>query len=332
MKISTALMMLAVLTASGTAFAASSEQSFITARDKYLAKFKTYGDDPVPDRVRAAEERARTDLAGELRRVLGPTDVKGFSAAGTLNLLTLFPESEDSDAIDGLMIPSDDEKARLLLTTRPLIENWLRRHKETLVNNALEMGSKDPIKKVLEEKAGASRDAKLAAWLARHKEVAQDVDHTITSELFFAQMFSFGAAVLKYADVPVTKPAAATSVSAALIFRQQDIGPFTPDEIVVTVTQGARIAVLSAKTEFAIEKIPACQAIWDAVVEKRNEAFEHRSGANAKDAVRGDDPIDIENAGDKAFRRCFAEKAKDAPFYSALTQQAQGLVDRIGGH
>lgn len=226
----------AVLACAVAAFAASSEQSCIAARDRYLAKFKPY-DDQIADSVRADEERALKTLTGELGRALGPTGVKGFSGEGMLNLLTLFPESEDSDAIDGLVIPSDDGRARLLLTTRALIENWLRVQKEVLVNDALEMGSKDPITKVLFEKTGKSRNAKIEAWLKRYNEVAHDVAATIRSELFYTQMFSFSAAVVKYADIEVTKPAKAASAYAALIGRQQDIGPYTPEEIIVTISR-----------------------------------------------------------------------------------------------
>jgi hypothetical protein len=97
------------------------------------------------------EERARQDLARRLRRALGPPDVKGFLAAGVLNQPTLFPGGEDSDAIDGLVFNSDDGAAQLLVTTRALVANWLRLHREILVDNALEFGSKDPIKKTLFE-------------------------------------------------------------------------------------------------------------------------------------------------------------------------------------
>jgi hypothetical protein len=325
-----AWMMLAVVASSSAAFAASSEQSYITARDKYLAKFKAHDGDQIADPVRKDEERARKDLAGELRRALGPTGVKGFSADGTLNLLTLFPESEDSDAIDGLVIASDDGRAQLLLTTPALIENWLRRHREVLVNNALEMGSKDPIKKVLFEKTGKLREAKILAWLGRHKEVAQDVAHTITSELFYSQMFNFGAAVVKYADIPLTTPATATTAYSVLIRRQQDIGPYTPDEIIVTLAEGPRVYVLSEKPEVAIEMFPECDAIWQAALSKRAAAYESERSSKANDDALADKPVAIENAGDKAFHRCFAEKAKSAGFYAALKRQAQGLVERVG--
>jgi hypothetical protein len=229
------------------------------------------------------------------------------------------------------MIQSDDGKAQLLLTTRALIENWLRLHKEVLVNNALEMGSTDPIKEVLFETPSKSRDARVAAWLARHKEVAQDVAGTITSELFYAEMFNFGAAVVRYADIPVIKPAEATFAYAVLVRRQQDIGPYVSDEIIVTIAQGPRIYVLGAKPEVAIEMIPACDAIWQAVLKKREEAYQTKSASEAKDDANADKAVEIENAGDKAFHRCFAEKAKNAGFYAPLQRQAQRLLARVEG-
>ncbi len=36
----------------------------------------------------------------------------------------------------------------------------------------------------------------------------------------------------------------------------------------------------------------------------------------------------LEEKGDAAFHRCFAQRAKDQSFFPALTRQAQALVDR----
>jgi hypothetical protein len=319
------VLLFAVLGCAGPASAASPEQDYIAARDGYMAKFKPYIDH-TPKGVLKDEERARQDLARRLRRALGPPGVKGFSAAGLLNQPTLLPGGDDSDAIDGLVFKSDDGATQLLVTTSALVASWLRQHREMLVDNALEYGSKDPIKRALFEKPSLSRDAKIEAWLARHQEVAQDVAGMITSELFYSQMFDFGSAAVKYAEIAVSTPPQASSVYAVLVGRQQDIGPYPPQELIVTVAQDSRVYVLSAKPEVAIEMIPACDAIWQAAVAKRNESYERKLASKA-----GDDALDdeIENAGDKAFHRCFAEKAKAAEFYPALQRQAQGPADRI---
>ena len=153
-----------------------------------------------------------------------------------------------------------------------------------------------------------------------------DVAGRITSELFYSQMFDFGSAAVKYAEIAVSPPPQASSVYAVLVGRQQDIGPYPPQGLIVTVAQGSRIYVLAAKPEVAIEMIPACDAIWQAAVAKRTESYQTKSASKAGDDTRDDE---IENAGDKAFHRCFAEKAKAAEFYPALQRQAQGLVDRI---
>jgi hypothetical protein len=51
--------------------------------------------------------------------------------------------------------------------------------------------------------------------------------------------------------------------------------------------------------------------------------------SKAGDAALYDKLTEIENAGDKAFHSCFAEKAKAAEFYPALQRQAQGLAERV---
>jgi hypothetical protein len=324
------VLLFAVLGCASQASAASPEQSYIAARDSYMAKFKPYTDH-TPNGVLKDEERARQDLARRLRRALGPPGVKGFSAAGVLNQPTLLPGGDDAEAIDGLVFKSDDGATQLLVTTSALVASWLRQHREMLVDNALEYGSKDPIKKTLFEKPSRSRDAKIEAWLARHREVTQDVAGMITSELFYSQMFDFGSAAVKYAEIAVSTPPQASSVYAVLVGRQQDIGPYPPQELIVTVAQGSRIYVLATKPDVAIEMIPACDAIWQAVVKQRDEAYDTKWAAKAKDGAVADKPVAIENAGDKAFHRCFAERAKTAGFYPALRRQAQGLVDRVEG-
>jgi hypothetical protein len=320
-----AMVLLAALACPAAAFDAASTQSYVAARDKYLARFKRYENDPIPKKASNEEEHARQDLAGALRRALGPAGPKGFSGAGKLNQPTLIPGGEDSDAIDGLVFWSDDKKVQLLHTAGVLVENWLSTHKETLVNNALAMGTKDPIKDVLFEKPSKSRDAKVADWLAHHTEVAQDVAGFIDSEVFYAGMFDFGAAVVKYAEIPVTKAAETTSAYAVLAAHQQDIGSYVPDEIMVTVMRGPDVYVLRAKAAVAVEKIPACEAIWQAVVKQREQG----DGQKSDKAGDADAPEEIEDAGDKAFHRCFAEKAKDAKFYAPLRRQAQALVERV---
>lgn len=77
--------------------------------------------------------------------------------------------------------------------------------------------------------------------------------------------------------------------------------------------------------------IPACDAIWQVAVKKRDEAYESKWAAKAKVGALADKPIEIESAGDKAFHRCFAEKARTAGFFSALRRQAQELSERVGG-
>ena len=37
----------------------------------------------------------------------------------------------------------------------------------------------------------------------------------------------------------------------------------------------------------------------------------------------------VQEAGDAAFRKCFAERVKNEKYFASLVKQAQGLVDRV---
>src|SRR5258708_21678754 len=67
--------------------AASPEDNYVAARDKYVAKLKTDGE--VDEKTAKQEEAARADLEGKLRAILGRVTAEGMPADGKLNLETV---------------------------------------------------------------------------------------------------------------------------------------------------------------------------------------------------------------------------------------------------
>lgn len=270
--------------------AAPPENSYIAARDKYVAKFKASVE--VDDKTAKQEEAARADLEGKLRALLGRVAIEGVPAEGKLNLDTLFGGELGSGLIDGLSYQSDDNAPRLIVTTPVLAKRWLTAH---------------------------------AKWWGKN-DVPQDLNAALKSESFYTQAMSPDAAVFRFADVPVTKPANASSASAMLIARRQDIGLTTPDELLVAIVRGDRIFIWSAPAQTKITINPACEAVWNEAAARADKA----SAAYQKLEPKDDNPFDrILQEGDDAFRRCFAERAAREPYFSALTNQAQALVDKV---
>jgi hypothetical protein len=180
-------------------------------------------------------------------------------------------------------------------------------------------------------------DALLDHWLREHKDwwgpevanVPQDVDTALKSEAFYTQALRTDAAISKYAELPVAKPANAKLAFAMLAARSQDIGPRTPDELIVSVLKDGRLFVLTAPAKAKIDPMPACQQIWRDATRKAAKAHAAYVASGLKDNKLFEQSTRFEEEGDAGFRRCFAQQTKGRSFVAALTRQAQGLIDRL---
>jgi hypothetical protein len=106
-------------------------------------------------------------------------------------------------------------------------------------------------------------------WLRAHKNsqsgrenLPEPVDAALKSNAFYTQALNTDAAFSRYAVLPITKPAQATSAFAMLGARSQDIGPRTPDEIVVSVVNADRLFVVTAPATAKVKPMPTCMAVW----------------------------------------------------------------------
>jgi hypothetical protein len=212
------------------ALAADAQERYLTSRDAYVTRFSR---DAGPDdaQERAQEEVALRDLEAQLRIVVGPVVVEGFSPPGRLSLETLATGYEDFGLLDGLVLSSKADDAGVLVTTDELLVRWLKDHKDWWKANCM----------------------------------PQDFAIALKSAGFYTQgigLDGLGAAFTKYAEIPITKPTGATFAVALLGVRQQDIGPRTPDRLFVSVVLGKRVFVLSARAKARITPPPACQQNW----------------------------------------------------------------------
>jgi hypothetical protein len=288
-----ALIMLVPLAAQ----AASPEESYFAARDGYIQKFKSAGNSgKIDDRTLNDEKRARGDLEQQLRRIVGPFNSKGFSGQGKSNLASLFEGDEDFGLLDGLVFASKGEKARVLVTTSALIDNWLRAHKNSH---------------------------------SGRENLPEPVDAALKSDAFYTQALNTDAAFSRYALLPITKPAPATFAFAMLGARRQDIGPRTPDEIVASVVDADRLFVVTAPASTKIKPMPTCMAFWRASERKAKQVLAAYTASDPKDQKLFDDYSRTQEEGDDAFRRCYAENTGRDPLFAALTRQAQVLVDLV---
>jgi hypothetical protein len=287
-------LMVLMVSISAAAKAAPLEDAYFASRDAYIDKFKpAENSGNVSEGVLREEKQARADLEKQLRRIIGPTSIQGIRPQGKINLETLFKDELGFGQFDGLVYSSADGKTQVLVTTDALFEHWLRDHKDW--------------------------------WGSKLANVPQEMRAALQSEAFYTQALSSDAAVFKYVDLPITKPAQSSFAFAMLDARGQDIGPRMPDELIVAVVQGRRVYVISAPARAKISPMPACQKIWDEATQKAADVRKASAGSDAK----ADQADRIEEEGDAAFRKCFAQRAESQGFYATLTRQAQALVGRL---
>jgi len=276
--------------------AASLEDNYFAARDRYIAQFKPRElNVDIDERTRAQEERARADLENQLRRIIGP--VKGLPGTGRINLDTLFEGYIGFGLLDGLVYSSPDGKTRTVVTTDALLKHWLLEHKDW--------------------------------WGANATNVPQDVNIALKSEAFYTQALKTDAAIFKYAELPVTRPWRTPFAFAMLVARAQDTGPRTPDELIVAVRAKGRLLIATAPATAAVEPMAECQRIWQ---EAERRAAQTYNSPDLRDDKRSERSARISDDGDAAFRRCFARHVLGVGPLAALTRQAQSLVQGLRAH
>jgi hypothetical protein len=282
---------------SSVALAATPEVNYLATRDAFIAKFNPPGDPVAPsDATSKEEERARADLLKQMRSLIGPLNVKGFSGESTYNVGSLFKGDLESGILDGLLFTKDKE-VRLVVTTTGLTDRWIK--------------SPDGL--------GADEGA-----------APKDVRTALKQDPFYTRATSADAAVGNFGELPVTKPAGVDFVFAMLAARRQDFFAAPASEMLIGAIVPPRVYILSAPiTE--IRMMAPCEKLLkdaSAKAEKMYEAIE--KSPNQQGSVV-DDVDRLREQGDEAMRKCFAQRVKSDPAFARLTKQAQDFVDALAG-
>ena len=285
-----------LLLAPWAADAASPEEGYLAAREAAIARFTAYeAADDYGDAVFAEHDRALADLEAQLRLIIGPVAIDGFSPEGVINLDTLFEGDEGFAMLDGLVYASTDDKAHVLVTTAGLLRAWLEARR-----------------------AGSSPST----------DVPVEVDRALRSESFYTFAISTDSAVTRFAEIPIARPKA-TSAYAMLAKRSQDVALGVPDEMMIAIVEGDRVYVAWAAVDSAIAAIPACDSVWKDYEARAEEASVAYAHSDPRDERLFEDFLRLRDEGDVAFHQCFADRASGEAFYLPLTEEAQTLVDRL---
>ncbi|HTJ02019.1 MAG TPA: hypothetical protein VL492_04445 [Methylovirgula sp.] len=287
------LLVLIFFTGVSTLHAGSREESYLAERDALIEKFTAIEKaGKVSDRTDADITTALADLQKALEGLVGRDHIAGLAAAPKIHLDTLFKTDEGYGMLDGLDYASSDGRTVVTITTTALFRHWLTEHEN---------------------------------WWGKG-DMPASLNAAVRSEAFFTQAISTDAAVVTYGEIPIAKPAESVTVVVLLAATTQDESPRLPDKIVVSIIGKDRAFVAVAPLGAKIEALPACTAIWDAAKKKIDA---HETTSDPKAANLGEEANEIREVADQAYRRCFAEKAKTASFFAAVTREAQHFIDSL---
>ena len=291
------------------ASAATPEDRYIAARDAAIAKISKLYDGKKDDEAAKAEKTADADLLAQMKAILAEPDRKGFGPA-KLNLDAYSQGDEGFGLLDGLRFDAltgengekagangadgkyVEPKAHIIVTTQTLFERWLREHKDW--------------------------------WGKKIKNVPLQMAAALRDEAFYTQAIPTDAAVVSFNELPIARPASATSASALLGGRTQDSAPNAADEVFVAAVSNGKVYVAYSSIKPKVE-IPACVAIRTDYNKKAEKAADDLS-SNRIDKKAYDKLGDFRQQGEDAYKKCFTQRAPQQPSFVEATKQAQALL------
>ena len=110
----------------------------------------------------------------------------------------------------------------------------------------------------------------LKHWLAEHREdgMPQEIGAAFKSDRFYYQAIQ-DFAFAKYAELPITKPAAASVAVAVLGVRGNGDLKGPPHEIDVVAIQGEKVFFLAVTDAVKTAEIPACEKVWKQMMARK---------------------------------------------------------------
>ncbi len=210
----------------------------------------------------------------------------------------MYEGDEGFGVLDGLVYGPVDGKTRVLVTTDGLLAHWLKQRM---------VGSET------------------------RPHLPQDPEAVVVKmDTFYTQAVQTDAAIMRFAELPVRKPAGATFAFAMLDARSQDDAPHKADEVVcIAVAQGGRVYIGYTREFKAVGPIASCDKVRDDLV-KKSAAAAREPGLSADARDKKSEALSAK--AETEFLSCFAAKAPQQNGFAGAAAAAQALIDRLPLH
>lgn len=265
--------------------------AYIAERNKAVAEFGKADVDTATLDQRMADELKK--LQTIMQAVVGPIHLEGFPQEGTYYVDTLTPEL-GYGKLDALAVHSADGKTLALVTTVPLLKDWLWQEPKKLDGGA--------------------------------RSLAEQFEASFASEDFYTRAFSDDAHYYKYASLPVASADPAGKARAILFAAAQDYpAPHPPQGIAVAMVRGNDVIVLRKSIE--VPTIPECEDDYHRNTADAEVALAAYQASKLADKAQFDEYLKLEEDANSHFLACYAQHLPGSEAYHALVQEAQALVD-----
>jgi len=277
----------------------TAEDVYFVARDAAIATIKAANKpagpvDPVLKTVTDLDGQARAALERKMRAIVGPVAIKGFPGPPKLNLDTLIDSDEGFGLLDGVVYGDVDAKTRVIVTTDSVFRHWLHEHKN---------------------------------WLGeQYAPLPQDPAAAVTTQDFYTQAVLTDAAILRYADLPIRKPAGAEFAYVMLAARTQSKAPAKAGEIFLVLEQGGRVFIAYTGEFEPVGPIAECDAIRSKLAKQAEEAT---TAPGLGDEARRKQSDALSAQSESEFLRCFDAHAQEQKGFAAAARAAQALLMRL---
>jgi hypothetical protein len=218
------LFVLGIFLSATTALDAQSPtQIYLNERDKAIAITQNLTEEESSKVTDATMDQMLEKLQRMLHDLIGPLDIKGFPHEGESNIITL-ENNVGFGQLDGVRVISLDGKTHVVVSTIPLLCEWLHVAHRT--------------------------------W----SDVPANIRAALKSGGFYSYALDVSAHAYKYADIPVTA-SVRNSVTSAILFRygQDDVAPYSPNKLGLSITRSNRVFVFTEDIKNPISVMAICK-------------------------------------------------------------------------
>ena len=165
------------------------------------------------------------DLERLLKPVVGPFSAPGFPVHGKINLVSLYPDDEGSDMLDGIAYGESGTDGSVVVTTDDLLDKWLASRPHGRTEGALSTSAAEAVK----------------------------------SADFYAQATISDAAAGLRGPTRRRPPKLEVRPRHAEAIGNGIIVPGTPEHLFVALEHAGRVFIVTEKLKVRVPPIPACE-------------------------------------------------------------------------